>query len=276
MSAQKGEKLNWLATHLPEGLVVDAAWLKCNGYASNLLAKYLSSGWLEQPAPRVYTRPRGKLTWEQVIISLQTLLRRNLVVGGKTALELHGHVHYLRQSVSTVYLFGPDRVPTWLAALDVGVEFRWRNDGKLFGKSRASTAPHQLSADTARSGKPVGVMAQPWGTWDWPLMVSTPERALLEFLYELPEHESFHNADMLMQGLTTLSPVRLQPLLADCRSIKVKRFFFFLADRHQHAWLKRLDRKAIDMGRGKRAYVKGGRYDAKYMMTVPSDLDAGH
>lgn len=276
MSAQKGEKLNWLATHLPEGLVVDAAWLKSNGYASNLLAKYLGSGWLEQPAPRVYTRPRGKLTWEQVIISLQTLLRRNLVVGGKTALELHGHVHYLRQSVSTVYLFGPDRVPTWLTGLDVGVEFRWRNDGKLFGKSRASTAPHQLSVDTARSGKPVGVMAQPWGTWDWPLMVSTPERALLEFLYELPEHESFHNADILMQGLTTLSPAKLQPLLADCRSIKVKRFFFFLADRHQHAWLKRLDRKAIDMGRGKRAYVKGGRYDARYMMTVPGDLDAGH
>lgn len=276
MSAQKGEKLNWLATHLPEGLVVDAAWLKSNGYASNLLAKYLSSGWLEQSAPRVYTRPRGKLTWEQVIISLQTLLSRNLVVGGKTALELHGHVHYLRQSVSTVYLFGPDRVPTWLTALDVGVEFRWRNDGKLFDKFRASTAPHQLSADTARNSRVPGVMAQPWGTWNWPLMVSTPERALLEFLYELPEHESFHNADMLMQGLTTLSPTKLQPLLADCRSIKVKRFFFFLADRHQHAWLKRLDRKAINLGSGKRTYMKGGRYDAKYMMTVPGDLDAGH
>ena len=78
---------------------------------------------------------------------------------------------------------------------------------------------------------------------------------------------------MLMQGFATLSPSRMQALLADCHSVKVKRLFFFFADRHRHAWLKRVDRTAIDLGRGKRMLVKGGRYDQKHMITVPGDLD---
>ena len=55
---------------------------------------------------------------------------------------------------------------------------------------------------------------------------------MLELLDELPERETFHQVDMLMEGLTNLSPRRLQKLLADCRSVKVKRLFFFFADRH--------------------------------------------
>jgi hypothetical protein len=100
---------------------------------------------------------------------------------------------------------------------------------------------------------------QPWGQWGWPLILSAPERAVLELLDELPSRESFHQGDKLMEGLGNLRPRRLQDLLADCRSVKVKRLFFFFADRHGHAWLKRIDRKAVDLGRGKRMLVKGGR-----------------
>jgi hypothetical protein len=103
--------------------------------------------------------------------------------------------------------------------------------------------------------------------------MSGPERALLELLHELPYNESFHQADMLMEGLSTLSPTRLQKLLQDCKNVKTKRLFFFFADRHQHAWLKHLNRKTIDLGAGKRMLVKGGRFDAKHMITVPESLD---
>ncbi len=273
MSAHKGEKLNWLVANLPEGLIVDAAWLRTHGYAANLLAKYVQAGWLEQPVHRVYTRPRGPLVWEQAVISLQTLLARDLVLGGRSALDLHGHAHYMHQDTTVVYLYGPEPPPTWLAKLPAGVEFRYRNDARLFERSRASTAPHDLAADPAKLTSSSGTAAVPWGQWRWPLVVSTPERAVLEFLNELPDNESFHQADMLIEGLSTLRPPRLQALLADCRSIKVKRLFFFLADRHQHAWLKRIDRTKIDLGRGKKSLVRGGRYDAKYMITVPGDLD---
>lgn len=77
-----------------------------------------------------------------------------------------------------------------------------------------------------------------------------------------------------MEGLTTLSPRRLQKLLEDCRSVKVKRLLFYFAERHHHAWLKKLERKSIDLGEGKRMLVKGGKLDKTYQITVPGDFNA--
>lgn len=105
-------------------------------------------------------------------------------------------------------------------------------------------------------------------------MMSTPERAILELLDEVPQRETFHQADVLMEGLRNLSPGRLQKLLVDCRSVKVKRLFFWFAERHNHAWLKRIDRSAIDLGQGKRMLIRGGRLDKKFNITVPKNFDA--
>ena len=55
--------------------------------------------------------------------------------------------------------------------------------------------------------------------------------------------------------------------------MKVKRLFFYFADRHQHAWLKQLDKNVIDLGKGKRMLVKGGTLDRTYEITVPKDLN---
>jgi hypothetical protein len=118
-----------------------------------------------------------------------------------------------------------------------------------------------------------GVTVQPWGQWNWPLALSTPDRAVLELLDELPCHESFHQVGKLMEGLTNLSPWRLQTLLANCKSVKVKRLFFFFSDRRNHAWKKRLKKEEVDFGKGKRMLVKGGKLDHAYQITVPEDLD---
>ncbi|PKR87937.1 hypothetical protein CXZ10_17590 [Pleomorphomonas diazotrophica] len=259
MAEQSASLLNQLAKDLPEGLVVDAAWLDEHGIASNLRAYYVRAGWLEQPVRGVYKKPRGELRWQQVVISLQTLLLRSaFIVGGRTALELQGFAHYLAQETKAVYLYGREKPPTWLQKLDLPQRFVYRNSTALFRND-----PVAYGIDSLR-----------WGQWDWPLTLSRPERAYLEMLDELPRHESFHQADMIMQGAANFSPRRLQKLLVDCRSIKVKRLFFFFADRHRHAWLKHLDKAVIDLGKGKRALVPGGRLDPVYLITVPGDLDA--
>jgi hypothetical protein len=77
----------------------------------------------------------------------------------------------------------------------------------------------------------------------------------------------------LFRGLNNLRPTRLQKLLADCASVKVKRLFFYFADRHEHAWLKRLDKDAINLGSGKRMLAKHGVLDRAYQITVPGDLN---
>ena len=88
------------------------------------------------------------------------------------------------------------------------------------------------------------------------MQVSSPERAILETLNELPQHASFHNLDMIFEGLVYLQPGELIALLNACRSVKVQRLFFVYADRHQHAWHKYLDDSKIDFGSGPRALVK--------------------
>lgn len=105
--------------------------------------------------------------------------------------------------------------------------------------------------------------------------MSAPERAILELLDEVPERETFYQADVLMEGLRNLSPRRVQTLLVACRGVKVKRLFLWFAERHDRAWLKKVDRKDIDLGRGKRMLVRGGKFDPTYDITVPESIDAG-
>jgi Transcriptional regulator, AbiEi antitoxin, Type IV TA system/Transcriptional regulator, AbiEi antitoxin N-terminal domain len=278
MAGQRSGQLNLLEKQLPEGLLVTSSWLNEHGYSRQLLNHYVRTGWLMQPTRGVYQRPRGSLNWQQVVISLQTLLKDNLAVGGRTALDIQGYAHYLQQSMKEVHLYGPKAPPTWLAKLPGKVRFIYHNSRKLFGteadiKSLTSLSQGLVEAQ-ANAGASASFIVQPWGQWDWNLVLSTPERAMLELLDELPGRESFEHVDKLMEGLSNLSPKRLQKLLGDCRSVKVKRLFFFFADRHQHAWLKRIDRAAVDLGKGKRMLVKGGKLDGKYQITVPGDLDA--
>ena len=267
-------KLNKLQRLLPEGLVVDSTWLNEHGYYNSLRAKYVAAGWLEQPARRVYRRPHGTLDWQMVVLSLQTLLDHQLVVGGRTALELQGFSHYLSREVQEVHLYGLTKPPTWLNDLKLGVAFLYHNPARLFGhaayfgmRGREPSGP----ADPFAWGQ-AGVVEMPIGHWKWPMLVSTPERALLELLDELPDRETFDQVDALVEGLANLSPRRLQTLLETCASVKVKRLFLFFADRHRHAWRSRLDVTRVDLGSGKRVLVRGGTLDPGYHITVPSDL----
>lgn len=264
-------KLNRLERSLPEGLLVDADWLQQHGYSTSLRHQYVKAGWLENPARRVYRRGKGNLSWQQVVISLQTLLGRDLIVGGRTALELHGYSHYIHHAFKPVHLYGPEPLPGWIYDLPIDWNFHCHNTETLFPSRENADKPRQSPAPLELNHEGVGPL--PWGHLDWEIVVSTPERAILELLDELPNRESFHQIDKLVEGLSNLSPRRLQSLLVDCRSVKVKRLFFFFADRHRHAWLNHIDKKAVDLGKGKRLLVKGGKLDSTYGITVPEDLD---
>jgi hypothetical protein len=269
MSSHSRGKLNQLQ-QLPDGALVDAAWLEGHGYSSSLRHQYVKAGWLHQPAPRVYRRGNGPLTWQHAIISLQNFLDLDLTIGGRTALEELGYGHYLGRT-RKVHLYGPSKPPSWLAALPLDVSFQWHNSLRLFPADPESAAPPQPASEPA-SMLPGGFMATA-GKVQWGMRLSSAERALFQLLDELPGQESFHQVDKLVEGLANLSPRKLQVQLATCRSVKVKRLFFFFADRHRHNWLERIDRDQVDLGQGKRVLVKGGKLDPTYLITVPGDLD---
>lgn len=274
MAKQSERKLNRLQQQLPEGLLVDAAWMEAHGYSRSLRSQYVAAGWLEQPARGVYRRPRGALAWEHAILSLQALLDLPVSVGGRTALELQGYAHYLPQTQQAIHLYTDRKFPGWLYQLPLSETFLTHNRTRFLPHAGLTGSGVSLSDSAGDIPKlSGGLRVMQWGEWQWPLVLSTPERAILELLDELPARETFHTVDMIMEGLVNLSPRRLQPLLEDTSSIKVKRLFLFYADRHNHRWATHLDRGKITLGTGKRALVKGGRLDSKYNITVPEDLD---
>jgi hypothetical protein len=74
---------------------------------------------------------------------------------------------------------------------------------------------------------------------------------------------------MAFESLANLRPRRLSELLTACKKIKVTRLFFVFADRHDHAWRKRLDPAEFNLGSGDRALVKGGKIHPRYRIMVP-------
>ncbi len=269
MSVQNSPKINRLQGLLEEGLLASTGWLEAQGYSRALLSSYVKNGWLVSPARGVYRRPGPPLKWQHVVASLQMLGGSFFHVGGRTALVHHGLGHYVQMSgAETIYLYGPEKLPAWVNKLGVQENFVVRNDA-MFGTLRAHRNEEGDAVDLAD----FGLQQMTWGAWDWQLWYSSDERAIFEVLQDVPTKESVYEADVLMQSLANLRPVRVTTILRACTRVNVKRLFLALAERHQHPWLKHVELQGVDLGKGKRMLVRGGKLHPKYQITLPADLD---
>ncbi len=265
MNHARTPRLKPLLDTVPPGFLVDTPWLRARNIDPKSIHDYVARGWLERVVRGVYRRPvpetaRGGNgeSWAILLLSLQRLMNYGVHLGGESALELAGHVHYLRLGgTRRVQVYGD--VPSWLKRLPMPTEVVVRRRA-LFGED-------PMGIDESKSG--VGAAAD---VWRWPILASSPERAILEALDELPRHASFDNLDKVFEGLVSLRPKQLTALLGACRSVKVRRLFFVLADRHRHAWREYIDTSAIDFGSGPRALVEGGRFHPVYHISVPETL----
>ena len=70
-----------------------------------------------------------------------------------------------------------------------------------------------------------------------------------------------------------MRPQRIGLSLRHCRSITVKRLFLAPADRHHHAWRSHVPLNGVDLGRGTRVQVSGGRLHPTDPITGLGDLD---
>lgn len=252
---------------LPEGGIATRAWLIDKGFTRHALDNLVKSEQLTSVVPGVYIRPDTRPTWQDLVYFLQTELGLNLTIGGLTALDLLGLSHYLPfASKKKIHLYGTDALPSWLTKLAIDAEFQWHSDWVLIGRRQATTK------NNSKQTLQTFTLTQPWKEGKGGLVISSPERALLEVLCDVPDEISFEHADQLMQGMTSLSPRSLQALLEQCENIKVRRLFFWLADRQPHAWRDKLHPEKISFGSGKRMLVKGGTLDKKYNITIPKSL----
>ncbi|MGA7936909.1 MAG: type IV toxin-antitoxin system AbiEi family antitoxin domain-containing protein [Kovacikia sp.] len=241
---------------LPEGQVVDRAWLKARGFDRPRVDSYLRSKALQTMTRGTYRRPGPPLKWEHIVYSLQEL-GYAVHVGGRSALELKGLAHYLpMQGVKRIALYG-DKLPSWIEKLKAPYQFEYHRL-KLFKQMPKSA-----------------VTTWTFGHWDWLIRYSTPELALLELLADVSTSADFEVADKFFESASTLRPDLIRELLLACTQIKAKRLFLWFSTRHDYSWRHVLNPQGVDLGSGKRMIIKGGALDKRFQITVPKEMANG-
>lgn len=253
MSTNKGTKINQLLSTFPGERVFISSWLVGIGYSLDLQKRYKQSGWLESIGHGALIRSGDQVTVEDGIRSLQFQLGMTIHPGGKSALSMQGKAHYLEFSRSKLDIFGAtkEKLPSWFIKHNWGLTIRYHSSSFL---------PPKVGLTTVEAGRQE-------------LGVSNPARAMMECLYLAPEKQELIECYEMMESLNALNPKQVQSLLEKCRSIKVKRLFLFMAEKADHGWVKYLNLKNIDLGRGKRSLIRGGVYNQKYMITLPRALE---
>jgi hypothetical protein len=191
---------------MPRRTPFDLAQLGRLGVSAQLAARYVETGWLVRLAQGVYAFPSEEVERDASLTYLQSRVP-GFHIAGKSALSLQGVRHNLAARERMV-VWGDSRfvLPNWFVsrfpARYVSARlFDWHDDRLA---RRTLTTPPGLTDG---------------------LLVSVPERAVLELLYDVGTHESLEEAHNLFIGLRSLRLRTLGSLLACCTSVKTVRLF---------------------------------------------------
>ncbi len=244
------DKLNQLLSSTHKGVVLLTYWLKANGYSPDLIKRYRNSGWLESIGVGANIRTGDTVDCFGALYSLQAQGGSSIHVGARSAFSMLGKSHYLELDAKKVTLFVANkerRLPSWFENFDWGVEIKLHSSDFL---------PPDLGLVN-------------FAIKEFSIKISGAIRAMLECLHLVPNHQELIECYELMESMNNLHPKKVQELLCNWHSIKVKRLFLYLAEKSGHEWFNYLDLSNIDLGTGKRKIVDNGVLDEKYKITVP-------
>ena len=194
-----------------------AADLRALGLSSPAAARLAQSGWLKRLGRGVYQVPNGKLDINKALALLAQEVK-DLHVGGKTALAWRGTRHNLANK-ERLNLWGlkAGRLPLWFTGLcDVTYQ-----STRIFD----NTLPSGFGLAPLPGGHPK-------------VMVSVPERALLELFSDTGKLQSLEETLNVAESVRHLRPEVLETLLAHTTRVKVVRLAKSLAESHDLNWLE--------------------------------------
>jgi hypothetical protein len=254
MNSQKSTKINQLLKGWPKGTLAVVSWLEKQGVDRKLARRYCETNWLSRFDNGVYKQSDDLIDWTGAVYTLQKELNCKIHVAARSAFEMQGMSHYLPLGSSLNILFAAGKrqqLPTWFL--------------RHFGNEVNVYFPKSLFNN-------LEIGLQEKSLKNFSIMLSSPERAIMECLYLTPKKMSLEHVIELMEKQHTLRPNLLQILLGNCKSIKVKRLFLYFAEIQEQPWLNRIDISKINLGKGKRVIEKDGKYKAKYQISIP-DFD---
>lgn len=244
-------KLNNLLQTWPNGSLMSVRRLKKLGFTDSHIQRYRNSGWLKQVAKGVYLKLDEPLTFEAALNMFQKQLELPLHLGGLSALEQHGLAHYvpMANNRNQKWLFNTTgkqvRLPRWFEEHFADVTYISKH---LF---KTNCGLMELTIN--------GI----------PLIISTPERAILETLSVVGKHISYEHASQLTENLQLLRSTQLNELLLSNNSKINLKLFLHLADYHQLPCFKKIEVNTLDLGKGISIVDKNGSFDEKYNIVVP-------
>ena len=216
---------------LPRGTPLSTQLLRERGLTAKQVGRLAENGWLRRLGRGVYLLPGDELNREATLAWLGMQVP-GLHVAGKTALAWRGVRHNLAFKERLVlWGYAPARLPAWVTT----------------SFSARYQATH-LFDDSLPPG--LGVAPLPGGRSD--LLVSVPERAVLELLSDVGKSQSIEEARHLVEGARSLRPDVLENLLAHLKRIKVARLAHSFADDLDLPWAGLARRHSERLGGGRR------------------------
>lgn len=246
-------KMQQILESYPDSKLFFGEWLSDQGLDAKGQYAYMKRGWLSRLSKGVYVLQGTSPSLFNAVSAYNVQLSKHCIVGAYSALDLRGYSHYLSMGKPKAFLFTAkeDKLPSWLLQKEWDMTIKYMTTSFL-GKDLMGVEPMVVNGD-------------------W-LLVSSPERAILECL-NLPEAaSSLLDIYYIMESLTTLRPKLLQSLLETCTSQKVRRLFVYMAEKAGHPWFKVLNLDSITLGTSRYMIVPTGKYISKYNMTIPKEL----
>lgn len=241
----------------PKGTVATLKWFYSQGGYQQLIDSYRKAPWVTRIGSGAYVQYGDQVSLPGGVYALQSQLGLPVHIGGKTALELFGAGHNIQLgNTAAFYLFasGRTRLPAWFTNHSWEDELRY----KVMNLFKSDPDAGLIEFDMASfSVKGAG-----------------PERAIIEMCALTPDIHSFEETGHFMESLLALRVETVQYLMEICGSKKAKRLFLYFADQNNMPWFHKLNIKAIDLGKGRRALAANGVFNKDYLITVPAKNQA--
>ncbi|PLQ00437.1 type IV toxin-antitoxin system AbiEi family antitoxin domain-containing protein [Cupriavidus pauculus] len=224
------ENLQRLMELAPRGQPLDPDLLRDMRVSSRATSYLLEAGWLQRLSKGAYLLRGDKPTREGMVAFVSRKMP-GLHIGGKSALTWHA-TQKVSATTERIGLWGPRpyRFPSWLAEhLDFMYQTTDLFDGHLPYAQGLISAPH-----------------------DPGVMVSVPERALLELASDAGKTLTVQALENAMSLASDLRPSVLDQLLSHCTRVKVIKLVRDIGRRGSFSWADTAEQHVDRLGADKR------------------------